>query len=109
MIHFVFTCLVFFICHCALLGVCHLMTAELSAEHYSNMGLLLSSCSQMVSAEIPVALEVSCTALGKSEPISCLLSQSLPQILYPQKIQGPSITLVGYSLLPAEETRTSVI
>ncbi|KDR08398.1 Putative phosphoenolpyruvate synthase [Zootermopsis nevadensis] len=30
---------------------------ELNAEHYSDMGLLLSSCSQMVSAEIPVALE----------------------------------------------------
>ncbi|XP_023716266.1 prodigiosin synthesizing transferase PigC isoform X3 [Cryptotermes secundus] len=30
---------------------------ELTAEHYSDMGLLLSSCSDLVSAGIPVALE----------------------------------------------------
>lgn len=42
---------------------------ELTAQHYSDVGLLLSSCSDLVSADIPVALEdlaSSITATGKA-------------------------------------------
>jgi hypothetical protein len=38
---------------------CHFVTSEITTDHYSDVGLLLSSCTAMVSAEIPAALEVS--------------------------------------------------
>jgi hypothetical protein len=35
------------------------LISELTAEHYSDVGLLLSSCSEMISAKILAALDVS--------------------------------------------------
>lgn len=66
-------------------------SGELTADHYSDVGLLLSSCTAMVSAEIPTALEdlaSSIAATGKARDFCrvlpseavCWLEKNCPSV-----------------------------